>query len=81
VKVLKGKDVVGHIPKHVAKCATICFWPEEKSVLHAVTGHRQNKRNNGLEVPCLYRIKGPRSRAIEAGGVIKEYLERINKKQ
>ncbi len=46
-----------------------------------VTGHRQNKRNNGLEVPCLYRIKGPRSRAIEAEGVIKEYLERINKKQ
>ena len=24
-----------------------------------VTGKRQNKRGNGLEVPCKYIIKGP----------------------
>ena len=25
-----------------------------------VTGPLQNKRNNGVEVPCCYRIKGPK---------------------
>ena len=80
MKVLKGDDVVGHIPKQLAKTCNYILLAEGK-VCATVTGHRQNKRNNGLEVPCLYRIKAPRSRAIQAEAVIKECQRRINKKQ
>ena len=39
-------------------------------------GPPQNKRNNGVEVPCCYRIKGLK-RCIDNVGIIKEILAHI----
>ena len=41
-----------------------------------VTGKRQNKRGNGLEVPCKYIIKGPFYMIANIECIIKDYLSR-----
>ena len=43
-----------------------------------VTGHRQNIRNNGFEI---FRVKAPKSKAIQAECIMKEYVKRMNKRQ
>ena len=47
----------------------------------SVIRHRQNIRNNGLEIPCLFRVKPSKSKAIQAECIIKKYLKQMNKKQ
>ena len=43
-----------------------------------VTGPRENRRRNELEVPCTYQIKGPKA-PVEKGKIgILEYLVRKN---
>ena len=80
IKVLKGEDVVGHIPKQLAKTCNYILLAGER-ISAQVTRHRQNNRNNGLKIPCLFRVEAPKSKAIHAECMTKEYLERMNKKQ
>ena len=44
-----------------------------------ITGPRQNKRNNGSEVPCRYRIKGNKKCIDNAECIIPEMLTRNEK--
>ena len=71
VMVLKGEDVVGHIPKHLAKTCNYILLAGRR-ISAQVTGHRQNRRNDGLKIPCLFRVKAPKSKAIHAECIIKE---------
>ena len=41
-----------------------------------VIGSRQNRRGNGLEVPGLYKIKGPYVATEKGHLLIKDYLRR-----
>ena len=44
-----------------------------------ITGKRQNKRGNGLEVPCKYIVKGPFHMISNVEKIIKDYLSRTTK--
>ena len=44
-----------------------------------ITGERQNKRRNGLEVPRKYIIKGPFHMVLNVEKIIKDYLSRRTK--
>ena len=44
-----------------------------------ITGERQNKRRNGLEVPRKYIIKGPFHMVLNVEKIIKDYLSRTAK--
>ena len=53
------KDVVGHIPKQLAKTCNYILLAGGR-ISAQVTRHRQNKRNNGLEIPCLFQVEAPK---------------------
>ena len=44
-----------------------------------ITGKRQNKRGNGLEVPCKYIVKRPFHMVLNIEKIIKDYLSRTAK--
>lgn len=55
VAVLKEDRVVGHVPREL--CRSICtFITGGGSVVCEVTGSR--RYGKGLEVPCLYKLRG-----------------------
>ena len=45
-----------------------------------VTGTRQNKRKNGLEVPCKYMLKGPKYAMDKTIVVVNDILTRTSNK-
>ena len=56
MKVLKDGEIVGHIPPLFSKtCILILLSGGSMKV--CVTGKRENKREKGLEVPCLVTVK------------------------
>lgn len=55
VAVLKGIEVVGHVPKEVCRIFYF-FLNHDGSIEAKVTGHR--KFGCGLEVPCRYTLTG-----------------------
>ena len=61
VKVLIENEVVGHVPRDILKyCTSALLWGKEGGAIKCeITGKRQNKCWNGLEVPCKYTVKGP----------------------
>ena len=75
---LKGEDVIGHIPKHLAKTRNYILLAGG-GISAQVTGHRQNKGNNSLDIPCLFQVKAPKSKAIHAECMIKKYLKQMKK--
>ena len=48
-------------------------------IVSKVTGPKQNKRNNGLEVPCGYRIKGNKKCIENSECILQEILTRNEK--
>ena len=46
-----------------------------------VTGVRQNKRNNGLEVPCKYTVKEISGHILKVESVISDILTRMSQKE
>ena len=44
-----------------------------------ITGKRQNKRGNWLEVSCKYIVKGPFPMILNAEKIIKDYLSETAK--
>ena len=45
-----------------------------------VTGRRENRRNNGLELACKYIVTGPLFLIPKLEQIILEYVQRTNKK-
>ena len=41
-----------------------------------VTGARENSRGNGMEVPCKYKLKGPKTFLSKAGYIIRDIVSR-----
>ena len=66
IKLLKGGVIVGHVLRHFSRL----FWYlllAGTRITATVIGARQHLRNNGLEVPCRYKLKGPKSSMMKAG--------------
>ena len=78
MKVLKEKEVVGHVPRDISKYCTTALLCGG-TIKCEITGRRQNKRGNGLEVPCEYIVKGPFHVILDVEKIIKDYLSRTTK--
>ena len=75
VKVLKENEVVGHVPRDISKyysSALLCGG----TIKCEITGKRQNKRGNVLEVSCRYVVKGPFHMNLNVEKIIKGCLSR-----
>ena len=79
VKVLKENEVVGHIPRDISKYCTSALFLGGGTIKCEITGKRQSKRGNGLEVPCKYTVKGPFHMISNVEKIIKDYLSRTTK--
>ena len=78
VKVLKESEMVGHVPRDISKyCISTLFCGGTMKC--EITGKRQNKRGNGLEVPCEYIVKEPFHMILNVEKIIKYYLSRTAK--
>ena len=65
VKVLKNQAVVGHVPREISRYCS--FVLNSGGTMDAtVTGARENRRGNGMEVPCKYKLKGPKTFFIKS---------------
>ena len=65
VAACKYGEVVGHIPKSISKPCSYALLAGAQ-INATVTGARQNTRQNGLEVPVEYDVKGPRAHMVRA---------------
>lgn len=65
VALRKDGEIVGHVPRTISKA---CFYTLlAGGIIYAVVnGERQNKRQNGLEVPMIYHVKGPRQYTLKS---------------
>ena len=59
VVVLKGREVVGHVPRTLSKTNSSFLRYDDNMVFCEVTGERVNQL--GVEVPCVYKCYGCRS--------------------
>ena len=72
---MRNEVVVGHVPKEISRF--YCFVLNSGGRITAsVTGRRENKRGNGLEVPCSYKIKGPKTFLSKAEVIINDIVNR-----
>ena len=69
------KKIVGHVPRIISKTITYALMSGGQLSL-VVTGPRQNKRNNGLEVLCMYRCKGLKYNLDKMKLIIQDSLNR-----
>ena len=54
VKALKNQDVVGHVPREISRYCS--FVLNSGGTMDAtVIGAREDRRGNGMEVPCKYK--------------------------
>ena len=79
VKVIKDDKTVGHIPKEHSRNCSAALSAGGKNK-YEVTGRRENRRNNGLEVACKYIVTGPMFLIPKLEQNILEYVQRTNKK-
>ena len=69
VKVLKNQAVVSHVPREISRYCS--FVLNSGGTMDAtVTGARENRSGNGMEVQRKYKLKGPKTFLSKA-----EYLE------
>ena len=75
VKVLKNQAVVGHVPREISRYCS--FLLNSGGTMDAtVTGARENRRGNGMEVPCKYKLKGPKTFLSKAEYIIRDIVSR-----
>ena len=77
---MKDSDIVGHVPRAYSKIGTFLLL-SGAMITCGVTGVRQNKRNNGLEVPCKYTAKGISGHILKVESVISDILTRMSQKE
>ena len=75
VKVVKNKETVGHVPRAISPYITYILANCGKVTVEVI-GSRQNRRGNRLEIPVLYKIKGPYVATEKGHLLIKDYLRR-----
>ena len=71
-EVVKNTETVGQVPSAISPYITYIL----AKVTVKVLGSRQNRRGNRLEVPGLYKIKGPYVATEKGHLLIKDYLRR-----
>ena len=76
IKVMKGDTIVGHIPKSISKICSFILLSGGYMKLR-VTRRRENKRGNGLEVPCTISIKCPFYTFVKAEPILKDLCKRL----
>ena len=74
VKITRSGRVVGHVQRVLSKIFTFVLAAGGK-VEATVTGPHKNTRNNGLEVPCDYKLNGPTHAMDRATLVIKDIVK------
>ena len=74
-KVVKNTETVGHVPRAISPYITYILANGGKVTVEVI-GSRQNRRGNGLEVPGLYKIKGPYVATEKEHLLIKDYLRK-----
>lgn len=79
VSVVKNEQVVGHIPASLARYCHAAL-RTGAFIKVRVTGHRCNNRQNGLEVPCEYTIRGRNRLLTNVFTCIKDFNKRMNDK-
>ena len=77
---MKSIIVVGHVPKELSKYCS-AFINSDGRMWGNVSGKRENRRGNGLEVPCKYFLKGKRNYLVKAGPVIRDIAERYKERK
>ena len=61
VAVIKNGDIVGHVPYNLAPTLSQFLKKDFNKAVAEVTGDRVNRgAGYGLEVPCIYRLCGPK---------------------
>ena len=78
MKNLKENEVVGHVQCDISKYCTSALLCGG-TIKRGITGKRQNKRGNGLEVPRIYIVKGPFHVILNIEKIITDYLSRTKK--
>ena len=74
-KVVKNTETAGHVPRAISPYITYILTSGRKVTVEVV-GCRQNRRGKGLEVPGLYKVKGPYVAADKGHLLVKDYLRR-----
>ena len=75
VKVLKNQAVVGHVPREISRYCSFVL-NSGGTMDAAVTVTRENRRENGMEVPCKYKLKGPKTFLSKAEYIIRDIVSR-----
>ena len=75
----KNNAIVGHVPRDLCKSCRYALYSGAK-ITAVVTGRRENRKSNGLEVPCPYKLKGTKYILLKVETIINEYFERTVKK-
>ena len=72
---MKNDTIVGHVPRELSKYCSALINSDGR-MWGIVSGKRENRRGNGLEVLCNYFLKGKSSYLMKAGPVIRDIAER-----
>ena len=75
----KNNAIVGHVPRDLCKSCRYALYSGGK-ITDVVTGRRENRKSNGLEVPCSYKLEGTKDVLLKVETIINEYFERTVKK-
>ena len=65
----KNNAIVGHVPRDLCKSCRYALYSGGK-ITAVVTGRRENRRSNGLEVPCSYKLKGTKDVLLKVETII-----------
>ena len=77
IKLLKGGVIFEHVPRHFSRVFSYLLLPGTR-ITATVIGARQNLRNNGLEVPCRYKLKGSKSSMMKGELITNDICSRRN---
>ena len=78
VCIMKESLIVGHVPRDLSKSVSYLLLCGTKIVI-TVAGKYESKRNNSLEVPAKYEVRGPKYHVERAKIFIYDYFERMRK--
>ena len=75
-KIVREQCTVGHVPRDISKWISYLLLSGCKISVQ-IMGGQQNRRNNVLEIPVMYIIKGPFYHVNVARIFIRDYLGRM----
>ena len=72
VRLIVDGRTVGHVPREISRACSYIL-TAGGSMYGVVTGGRENRRQNGLEVPIKYHVKGPQHHMLKAEALVVLY--------